>query len=43
MKLRILQNIYEGICESRLLYRAEIWGTQEGWEEADSVQGSTEK
>jgi hypothetical protein len=38
MRLRILHNIYEAICESRLLDGAEIWGIQEGWEEVDSVK-----
>jgi hypothetical protein len=26
-----------------MLYGAEIWGIQEDWKEADSVQGSSEK
>jgi hypothetical protein len=32
--------IYEAICESRLLYGAEILGIEEGWEEINRVQGS---
>jgi hypothetical protein len=38
MKFRILQNIYEVVCESRLLFGAEMWGLGESWEEIDVVK-----
>jgi hypothetical protein len=33
MKVKILENVYEMTCESRLMYRAEIWGLEDGWKE----------
>jgi hypothetical protein len=39
LKLRILQNIYEMVCESRLLFWAEMWGLGENWEELTRFQG----
>jgi hypothetical protein len=41
VKLMNLQNMYGTICESRLVYRAEVWGLEEGWEEINRVQGSS--
>jgi hypothetical protein len=33
MRIQILENIYERVCESRMMYGAEIWGLDEGWKE----------
>jgi hypothetical protein len=39
MRVKLLENIYEMVCESRLMYGAEIWGLDEGWKEIDVIHG----
>jgi hypothetical protein len=34
--VNILENVT--VCESRLLYGAEIWGSEEGWKYTDKIQ-----
>jgi hypothetical protein len=33
MRIQLLENVYETVCESRLMYGAEIWGLNEGRKE----------
>jgi hypothetical protein len=37
--MKILENVYEVVCESRLIYGAEIWGLEDGWKEIYVIQG----
>jgi hypothetical protein len=37
MRIQLLENVYEIVCESRMMYGAEIWGLDEGWKEVDIV------
>jgi hypothetical protein len=37
MRIQLLENVYETVCESRLMYGAEIWGLDEGWKEIDII------
>jgi hypothetical protein len=30
MRVQLLDNVYEMVCESRMMYGAEIWGLDEG-------------
>jgi hypothetical protein len=30
-RMKLLENVYEMVCESRLMYGAKIWGLDEGW------------
>jgi hypothetical protein len=39
MSLQLLEIVYEMVCESRLMYGAEIWGLDEGWKEIDIIHG----
>jgi hypothetical protein len=39
MKVQLLENVYEMVCESRLMNGAEIWGLDEGWKEIDIIHG----
>jgi hypothetical protein len=39
MRIQLLENVYETVCESRMMYGAEIWGLDEGWKEADIIHG----
>jgi hypothetical protein len=39
MKVRTLENIYETLCESRIMYGVELWGLDEVWKEADRIHG----
>ncbi|KDR17814.1 hypothetical protein L798_08243 [Zootermopsis nevadensis] len=39
MRINILENVYEMVCESRMMYGAEIWGLEEGWKEVDVIHG----
>jgi hypothetical protein len=39
MRVQLLENVYEMVCESRLMYGAEIWGLDEGWKEIDIIHG----
>jgi hypothetical protein len=38
MRVKLLENIYEMVCESRWMYGAEMWGSEERWKEADIFQ-----
>jgi hypothetical protein len=39
MRVQLLENVYEMVYESRLMYGAEIWGLDEGWEETNIIHG----
>jgi hypothetical protein len=39
MRLQLLENVYEMVCESRLMCGAEIWGLDEGWKETAIIHG----
>jgi hypothetical protein len=39
MKVRTLENIYETLCESRIMYGVELWGLDEAWKEVDRIHG----
>jgi hypothetical protein len=39
MSLQLLEIVYEMVCESRLMYGAEIWVLDEGWKEVDIIHG----
>jgi hypothetical protein len=30
MRIQLLENVYEMVCESRMTYGTEIWGLDEG-------------
>jgi hypothetical protein len=38
-RVKLLKNVYEMVCESRMMYRVEIWGVEEGWKEIDKIRG----
>jgi hypothetical protein len=31
MEVKLLENVYRMVCESRVMYGVEIWGVEEGW------------
>jgi hypothetical protein len=37
MKFRRLENIYEMICESRIMYDIDLWILDEAWKETDRI------
>jgi hypothetical protein len=37
MKVVTLENVYEIVCESRMLYGVEIWGLEGGWKQIDRI------
>jgi hypothetical protein len=39
MRIQILENVCEMVCESMLMYGAEIWGLDDGWKETDIIHG----
>jgi hypothetical protein len=39
MKVRTLKNIYETLCESRIMYGVELWVLDRAWKEADRIHG----
>jgi hypothetical protein len=39
LRVKIFENLYEMVCESRLIYGAEIWRLHEGWKEIDVIHG----
>jgi hypothetical protein len=39
MRIQLLENVYETVCESRMMYGAEILGMDEGWKEIDIIHG----
>jgi hypothetical protein len=39
MRVQLLENVYEMVCQSRLMYGAEIRGLDEGWKEIDIIHG----
>jgi hypothetical protein len=40
MRIQLLENVYETVCESRMMHRAEIWGLDEGWKEIDIINST---
>jgi hypothetical protein len=39
MRIQLLENVYEMVCESRLMHEAEIWGLDERWKKIDIIHG----
>jgi hypothetical protein len=39
MRVKLLENVYEVVCESRLMYGGGIWGLYEGWKEIVVIHG----
>jgi hypothetical protein len=39
MRLHVLQQICEAMCESKILYEAQISGIGKGWEIVDGTRG----
>jgi hypothetical protein len=39
MRVQLLENVFEMVCESRLMYGAEICGLDEGWKDIDIIHG----
>jgi hypothetical protein len=39
MGVKLLENVYEMVCESRMMFGVEIWGVCEGWKETDKIHG----
>jgi hypothetical protein len=39
MKVRTLENMYETLCESGIMYGVELWGLDEAWKEVDRIHG----
>jgi hypothetical protein len=37
IRVKILENIYEMLCESRMMYGIETWGLKGGWKQIDNV------
>ena len=37
IKVQMLENIYEMVCESKIMYGIEIWGLNGAWKEVDKV------
>jgi hypothetical protein len=37
MRVRILENMYEMLCESRMMYGVEMWGLEGGWKQIDNI------
>jgi hypothetical protein len=38
-RVMILENVYEIICESKLMYGVEICGLEEAWKEINKIHG----
>jgi hypothetical protein len=39
MKVRTLENIYETLCESRIMHGIELRGLDEAWKDVDRIHG----
>jgi hypothetical protein len=37
MEVKRLENVYEMVCESRMMYGVEIWRVEEGWKQIDKI------
>jgi hypothetical protein len=37
IKVEMLENIYEMVCESKIVYGIEVWGLNGAWKEVDKV------
>jgi hypothetical protein len=37
IKIQVLENIYEMVCESKIMYGIEVWGLNGAWKEVDRV------
>jgi hypothetical protein len=38
IRVKILENVYEMLSESRTMYGIEMWGLEGGWKEIDNIQ-----
>jgi hypothetical protein len=39
MNVKMLENIYEMISESSMMYGIELWGVYDTWKEIDKIHG----
>jgi hypothetical protein len=39
MNVKMLENIYEMISESSMMYGIEFWGVYDAWKETDMIHG----
>jgi hypothetical protein len=39
MEVKLLENVYEMVCESRMMYGVEIWRVEERWKQIDKMHG----
>jgi hypothetical protein len=39
VRIQLLEDVYEMVCELRMMYGAEVWGLDEGWKEIDIIHG----
>jgi hypothetical protein len=39
MGVKLLENVYKMVCESRMMYGIEISGVEEGWKEIYKIHG----
>jgi hypothetical protein len=39
MNVKVLENIYEMISESSMMYGIELWGVYDAWKEIDKIHG----
>jgi Ni,Fe-hydrogenase III large subunit len=40
---KVMENIYEMFCGSRVLYGVEVWGVKREWEIGDKIRGRSLK
>jgi hypothetical protein len=38
-RVKILENMYEMVCTSKLMYGVEMWGLEKEWKEIDKIHG----
>jgi hypothetical protein len=39
MNVKVLENIYEMVSESSMMYGIELWGVYDAWKEIDKIHG----
>jgi hypothetical protein len=37
IRVTTVENIYEMLCESRMMYGIEMWGLEGGWKQIDNI------
>jgi hypothetical protein len=38
MGVKLLEEVYKMVCESRMMYGVETWGVETGWKETDKIR-----